>query len=80
MPMKTAISIPNEIFESAEKLAENMGVSRSELYVIALKRFLEQQSDSQVSEKLNEIYGERPSTLDPGLRKLQSRSLPKEKW
>jgi len=35
--MKTAISIPDDLFATAEQLAARFGVSRSELYVTALR-------------------------------------------
>ncbi len=38
--MKTAISIPDEIFDSADALAEEMGVSRSQLYATAVAEFV----------------------------------------
>jgi hypothetical protein len=82
--MKTAISIPDRVFESSEQVAHDMGISRSELYVTALRSFLEKYDSSKVTEKLNEVYGKHPSRLDPALRTLQSRSLRKpdgkEKW
>jgi predicted DNA-binding protein len=34
--MKTAISLPDEVFESAEQLAKRLGKSRSELYALAI--------------------------------------------
>ncbi|MFM5891936.1 MAG: ribbon-helix-helix domain-containing protein, partial [Dolichospermum sp.] len=38
--MKTAISLPDPVFEEAESLARQLGVSRSELYTKALKAYL----------------------------------------
>ena len=38
--MKTAISIPDNIFESADDLAKRLGLSRSELYVKAIVQYL----------------------------------------
>ena len=78
--MKTAISLPDEIFSSAEKLARRMGLSRSELYANALRDFVEDHREDQVTEALNIVYETRSSTLDPALQSMQSRSLPKEKW
>ena len=78
--MKTAISIPDEVFETAEKLAEEAGVSRSELYVTALRAYIEEQQGMKVMEKLNDIYGKEESKLDPVLKKLQSRVIRREKW
>ena len=53
--MKTAISIPDKIFEAAEKAAKRLGVSRSELYVNAIQEYLAQHSDEHVTEELNNI-------------------------
>jgi metal-responsive CopG/Arc/MetJ family transcriptional regulator len=78
--MKTAISIPDELFESAERLAEQQGLSRSELYVTALRKFLKEQRHIGVTEQLDAIYGEEPSALAAELIGLQSRSLPKDDW
>jgi metal-responsive CopG/Arc/MetJ family transcriptional regulator len=78
--MKTAISIPNNIFESAEKLANQLGKSRSQLYTQALTRYIKEQRGDNVTRKLNEVYGNTGSSLDLKFRNLQSRSLPKDKW
>ncbi|MGQ0644310.1 MAG: hypothetical protein ACT4O3_02330 [Elusimicrobiota bacterium] len=78
--MKTAISIPDKVFQSAERVARRLGVSRSELYVTALKGFLERHRDDRVREKLDEVYGSADSRLDPALQTLQSRSLRKKSW
>jgi len=78
--MKTAISIPDKVFKSAEQLAGRLGVSRSRLYVDALKRYLERYEDNLVTEKLNAVYGKTASKLDDALTSMQTRSLPKEKW
>jgi metal-responsive CopG/Arc/MetJ family transcriptional regulator len=34
--MKTAISLPDELFESADALARRMGISRSKLFATAV--------------------------------------------
>lgn len=78
--MKTAISIPDRVFESAEKLAERLGQSRSQLYTQALNSYLERHRGDNVTKKLNEIYGSTNSSLDSGLQSLQALSLPKDRW
>lgn len=78
--MKTAISIPDEVFESADEVAHRLGMSRSEVYVTALKSFLEKHQFDRITEKLNEIYTQTPSDLDTTLRNMQTRSLGKVKW
>jgi predicted transcriptional regulator len=74
-PMKTAISIPDEVFAEAEQVARNLGLSRSQLYTRAVTAFLKSQNSDEVTRKLDELYSELPSTLDSGLVGLQSASL-----
>ncbi len=78
--MKTAISIPNKVFETAEKLAGKMGVSRSQLYVTAIKNYLDVHTDDSVTAKLNDIYAHADSKLDPALKKLQAKSVSEDGW
>jgi len=78
--MKTAVSIPDKIFRSADSLAKRLGVSRSRLYADALADFLSRRQSLQVSERLDAIYGEEESAPGPELGKLQARSLPPEEW
>jgi metal-responsive CopG/Arc/MetJ family transcriptional regulator len=78
--MKTAISLPDSVFEEAESLARQLGVSRSELYTQALKAYLQKYNHNQILSKLNLIYSEEPSEPDPVLTKIQFMSLPSEDW
>jgi metal-responsive CopG/Arc/MetJ family transcriptional regulator len=78
--MKTAISLPDMVFEEAESLAKQLGVSRSELYTKALKAYLQKYNREQTLNKLNQIYSEESSELDPVLTKMQYISLPREDW
>ena len=80
--MKTAISIPDEIFEQAERLAKTRGWSRSELYANAVSAFVNSERFSGVREKLDAVYGDggQDSAIEPLLSSAQARSLAKEKW
>jgi len=78
--MKTAISIPDTVFEAAEKLAQRVGVSRSQLYTKAVKEFLKAHQHDSVTKKLNEVYAEESSCLDRVDHNLQYSSLPKDEW
>ena len=55
-------------------------MSRSELYVQALRLYLEREEGDQVTRKLNEVYGKAGSQADPVLSALQFRTLPKDEW
>jgi len=78
--MKTAISIPDDLFVRAEQLAARLGVSRSELYVSAIREYVAAHQNDDVIERLNAIYDQEPSRLDPALMELQVRSIPPEGW
>ncbi len=78
--MKTAVSIPDKVFRSADSLAKRLGVSRSKLYATALADFLSRHQGQQVKERLDAIYGKEDSALDRGIVKLQVKSLPPEEW
>ena len=78
--MKTAISIPDEVFDAAEKLARSLKLSRSELYARAVRELLERQRRENVTARLNAVYGEDQEGLDPVLARMQLASLPVERW
>jgi len=60
--MKIAVSIEKPLFERAEKLAEQMRVSRSRLYALALEMFIQKRESQQILEQLNRVCGENPPT------------------
>ena len=78
--MKTAISIPDKIFQSADSLAKRLGLSRSQLYSTAISEYLSKYQNEQVTERLNVIYSEEDSTLSPNIIFLQTKSLDHEEW
>lgn len=53
--MKTAISLPDEVFESAERLAQRLGKSRSRLYSDAVAAYVARHADGGVTEELNAV-------------------------
>jgi metal-responsive CopG/Arc/MetJ family transcriptional regulator len=78
--MKVALSIPDELFESADTLAKRLGVSRSRLYATALADFLAKHRGRRVTDRLNTVYGTEESRLEPRVRRLQRRSLERDAW
>ena len=81
--MKTAISIRDDVFESAERVARRLGVSRSELYTRAVREYVSRLPGEGVTERLNAVYeaeDESASSLDETLAALQLRSLGDEDW
>jgi metal-responsive CopG/Arc/MetJ family transcriptional regulator len=78
--MKTAISIPDKVFRSADSLAKRLGFSRSQLYTTAVSEFLSKHQDKQVTDCLNAIYSKEDSSIPPSLITLQAKSLSHEEW
>lgn len=78
--MKTAISLPDDLFSAADALAGRLGVSRSQLYATALADFLARYDDSQTTARLDQVYGTEDSPLDAGLRRAQRQSLGTDEW
>jgi metal-responsive CopG/Arc/MetJ family transcriptional regulator len=78
--MKTAISLPDELFASADALAERLGMSRSQLFATAVAEYLAKHQTRRLTERLNAVYGVEPSALDPAVRRAQRRSIGKESW
>lgn len=56
--VKTAVSIPDQLFADAESAARRLGVSRSKLYARALEQFLARQEADPVTAKLDELADE----------------------
>lgn len=61
--MKTAISIPDNVYNDAEITAKQLGLARSQLYVLAIKEFIEHHNKENITEKLNLVFT-RESNVD----------------
>lgn len=78
--MKTAISIPDEIYHTADQLAKRFGMSRSELYARAVSDYINAHKNEGVTKALNRIYAKEKSEIDPVINVMQLSSLPKDSW
>ncbi len=78
--MKLAISIPDPVFEAAERLARERGVPRSQLYAEALKDYLDRHGSDSVTAHLDRVHGENRDTLDEAFTRAQLASLDHETW
>lgn len=73
--MKTAVSIPDRLFAAADVQARRLHISRSELYARALARFLAEESDSDLTERLDTVYAEIDSRVEPLVAAAQGRAV-----
>ena len=84
--MKIETSVPDDVFQEAEKLAKRLNISNSELFRQAVVAFVrtgpapEMQETDPIREKLDSVYSEQPSEVDEALLRMQFASLPKEVW
>jgi hypothetical protein len=78
--MKTAVSVPDDLFRLAETAARRLRVSRSQLYATALAEFLDRQRTNGVTERLNEVYSRTKARVDAPLHRAQLRSIGKDSW
>jgi metal-responsive CopG/Arc/MetJ family transcriptional regulator len=78
--MKTAISLPEDLFRRAEAAARKLKMSRSQLYATAIAEFIERRQAARITQRLNEIYSAEPAEIDPAVVSAQSRSIERESW
>lgn len=78
--MKTAISIPDEIFEEAEKAAKRLGLSRSELFTRALKAFLNERSERSITSSYDAGFDDAAASPGAFQREATRRALLSVEW
>jgi metal-responsive CopG/Arc/MetJ family transcriptional regulator len=78
--MKTAVSIPDEVFKGAEKLARKARKSRSQLYSEALKEYISRHDSDEITEAMNRVCDEVGTTNDPFVAAAARRTLLRVDW
>jgi predicted transcriptional regulator len=78
--MKTAVSIPDELFQRADALAQRVGKSRSQVYREALAEYLYRRETRSVTEALDEVVDELEPGRDPWLDEAGRRALDRTEW
>jgi metal-responsive CopG/Arc/MetJ family transcriptional regulator len=81
--IKTAISLQKSLFEQVESLAQEMNVSRSRLFALALEDYLCRHQNLQLLERINQAYHDAPDDAEQTrLRKTrrQHRNVVEGTW
>lgn len=78
--MKTAISLPDALYHSADALAERLGISRSRLFATAVAEYIAKHQTRKLTERLDAVYAEEAGTVEPALHRAQLRALGKREW
>jgi metal-responsive CopG/Arc/MetJ family transcriptional regulator len=81
--IKTAISIQKSLFEQADNLAQQLKISRSHLFGLAIETFVKNHQNQILLEEINQAYSEEPDPKEKiRLSKMhtQHRKLVENEW
>jgi metal-responsive CopG/Arc/MetJ family transcriptional regulator len=78
--MKTAVSIPDDVFQEAERLARHLKKSRSQLYSHALREYVARHSEDDVTEAINKVCDEVGAEGDAFALAAGRRTLKRTEW
>jgi len=73
--MKTAVSLPDDLFGAADALARDLGMSRSALYAAAVSEYVAKHRSRDLVETLDRVYGREDGGLDEALARAQAASV-----
>ena len=65
--MKTAISLPDRLYDDAEKTAKALGIPRSQLFARAVEEYIRIHNKDTITEKLDEIYSNWDSSTESAI-------------
>jgi len=78
--MKTAVSIPDDVFKGAERLARRTKRSRSRLFSDAIREYLARHSPDEITEAMNKACAEIGDSSDPFSAEAARRVLERIEW
>ena len=78
--MKTAISIPDDVFTDADRLARKLKQSRSQLYSRAVREYVARHSEDDVTSALDALYAQESSARDEFGSAAAKRTLGRSEW
>lgn len=80
--VKTALSIDESLFEQAEALAEELDVSRSKVFAMALEQFLQKHEGKKLLAQINSVYAEAHSAdeKESSARRAKHREIVEGTW
>jgi predicted transcriptional regulator len=78
--MKTAVSIPDELFRRADELARRVGKSRSQVYQEALAEYLLRRDPAAVTQAMDEVLEDIHRAPDEWLSEAGRHTLERSEW
>jgi metal-responsive CopG/Arc/MetJ family transcriptional regulator len=78
--MKTAVSIPDQIFEQAERLAKRTRTSRSHVFSCALREYVARHSPDEVTDAMDRVCEQLGEHLDPFVERAGRQTFERSEW
>jgi len=82
--VKTAISLQEELFKKVNKLAGELHVSRSRLFVMAVQDFIQKKESQDLLSQINNAFSDQPDSeeikIQSKMRKKQAKRIEREPW
>jgi metal-responsive CopG/Arc/MetJ family transcriptional regulator len=82
--MKTAISISDDLFKTVEELADELNISRSQVFTEAVRDYIEKYRSEKILQAVNAAYSAKETEQETKLRRQSKKRYVKllrhEKW
>ena len=78
--MKTAVSVPNDVYERAEALARREKRSRSDVYSAALREYVARHDPDEVTVTLDDVLRQVGGAADPFVARAARRTVETVEW
>lgn len=82
--VKTAISMQEELFKEVNRLASELHVSRSKLFVMAVQDFIKKKESQNLLSQINSAFSDHPDSeemkVQSKMRQKQAEKLEREPW
>lgn len=78
--MRTSVTIPDHVFEGAERLSRSLNVSRSQLFAEAVRQYIGRHDPKFLTEEINRSLEGLDTSLEPDLAEAARRTLERVEW
>jgi metal-responsive CopG/Arc/MetJ family transcriptional regulator len=78
--VKTAISLPDDLFERATRRAGELGISRSQLFATAAQRYLDHLDESSVTARIDQVLEATDDDSSVAAVRAGRRRLAQDEW
>ena len=78
--MRTNVTLPDDVFDKAERLAKRRNVGRDELYAEALRHYVARHDPDEVTDAMNRVVEEVGDDIDPFVEAAARRTLERVEW